>query len=195
MMDEEQAATVSAGSTLHEGIDTTKNTANRKDHASETRSTVLSPPSDALNSMNIENEATFSENRHDEHPFNTDSSHVFDEQDGQDLDEQKVQDATTGQAELTRTTSSIKYIEGLKLYFLMASLTLIFFLVMIDMSIIATVCRSLTILGGSDSDIDGIWIRQFQKLPPNLIPLKTSGGMELHIYLHRTYLPTPGQIT
>lgn len=36
-------------------------------------------------------------------------------------------------------TSSIQYLEGPKLYALMASLTLIFFLVMLDVSIVATV--------------------------------------------------------
>lgn len=52
---------------------------------------------------------------------------------------QKVNDATAGQADLTRTTSTVQYVEGMKLYVLMASMTLIFFLVMIDITIVSTV--------------------------------------------------------
>ena len=54
---------------------------------------------------------------------------------------EKVHDATAGPADLTRTTSTIQYIEGFKLYILMASMTLIFFLVMIDITIVSTVGR------------------------------------------------------
>ncbi|KAI7978552.1 hypothetical protein EIK77_001175 [Talaromyces pinophilus] len=52
---------------------------------------------------------------------------------------QKVNDATASQADLTRTTSTVQYVEGMKLYVLMASMTLIFFLVMIDITIVSTV--------------------------------------------------------
>ena len=54
-------------------------------------------------------------------------------------DPQMVNDATAGQADLTRTTSTMQYVEGMKLYVLMASMTLIFFLVMIDITIVSTV--------------------------------------------------------
>lgn len=52
---------------------------------------------------------------------------------------QKVNEATAGQANLTRTTSTVHYVEGMKLYVLMAAMTLIFFLVMIDITIVSTV--------------------------------------------------------
>ncbi|GAM40309.1 hypothetical protein TCE0_038f12564 [Talaromyces pinophilus] len=57
---------------------------------------------------------------------------------------QKVNDATAGQADLTRTTSTVQYVEGMKLYVLMASMTLIFFLVMIDITIVSTAVPQIT---------------------------------------------------
>ncbi|PCG95162.1 Major facilitator superfamily domain, general substrate transporter [Penicillium occitanis (nom. inval.)] len=57
---------------------------------------------------------------------------------------QKVNDATASQADLTRTTSTVQYVEGMKLYVLMASMTLIFFLVMIDITIVSTAVPQIT---------------------------------------------------
>jgi hypothetical protein len=60
--------------------------------------------------------------------------------DEEDVTEDIVKEATAGSADLNLTrTMSVHYIEGTKLYALMASLTLIFFLVMLDVSIVSTV--------------------------------------------------------
>lgn len=64
-----------------------------------------------------------------------------DTEDEEEQDSEKVNDATAGQAALTRTTSTVHYVEGMRLYILMASMTLIFFLVMIDITIVSTVCH------------------------------------------------------
>lgn len=72
------------------------------------------------------------------HAFNHDTE---DEEEDFSSSPQKVNDATAGQADLTRTTSTVQYVEGMKLYILMASMTLIFFLVMVDISIVSTVCH------------------------------------------------------
>lgn len=74
------------------------------------------------------------ENEKENHTFN----HHDDTEDEEEVS-QKVNDATAGQADLTRTTSTVHYVEGMRLHFLMASMTLIFFLVMIDITIVSTV--------------------------------------------------------
>lgn len=61
-------------------------------------------------------------------------------QEEQDTNTTKV--ASASEATDSTTTES-QYISGMKLYALMASLVLCFFLIMLDMSIVATVCFSL----------------------------------------------------
>lgn len=56
-----------------------------------------------------------------------------------EVSENNIKNATEGDADLTRTASSVQYIGGTQLYILMASMTLIFFLVMVDISIVSTV--------------------------------------------------------
>ncbi|KAE8552715.1 hypothetical protein EYB25_004094 [Talaromyces marneffei] len=75
------------------------------------------------------------------HTFNHD---ISDEEEDFSSNPKKVQDATAGQMDLTRTTSSVRYVEGMKLYILMASMTLIFFLVMVDISIVSTAVPKIT---------------------------------------------------
>jgi F0F1-type ATP synthase assembly protein I len=52
---------------------------------------------------------------------------------------EKCQDVTAGAATPNATAES-QYISGMKLYSLMASLVLCFFTIMLDMSIVSTVC-------------------------------------------------------
>lgn len=85
---------------------------------------------------------TTMERNHDiekEHAKETGQHTVNHDTEDEEGDPQKVNDATAGQADLTRTTSTMQYVEGMKLYILMASMTLIFFLVMIDITIVSTV--------------------------------------------------------
>lgn len=59
-------------------------------------------------------------------------------EDDEEITENIIKEATAANPNLTRT-SSIVYIEGPKLYALLGSMTLIFFLVMLDISIVSTV--------------------------------------------------------
>lgn len=92
-------------------------------------------------SASLETTTTTMERNHDiEKEHEKETGHAFNhDKEDEEEDPQKVNDATAGQADLTRTTSTMQYVEGMKLYVLMASMTLIFFLVMIDITIVSTV--------------------------------------------------------
>ncbi|OKL61991.1 hypothetical protein UA08_02545 [Talaromyces atroroseus] len=72
--------------------------------------------------------------------------------DDEDVTENVIREATAGNADLTRTMS-VHYIEGPKLYALMGSLTSIFFLVMLDVSIVSTAVPDITSEFNSLADV------------------------------------------
>ncbi|KUL89002.1 hypothetical protein ZTR_06068 [Talaromyces verruculosus] len=97
-------------------------------------------------SASLDTTTTTMERNHNiekEHEKETGRAFNHDTED-EEQDPQKVNDATAGQADLTRTTSTMQYVEGMKLYVLMASMTLIFFLVMIDITIVSTAVPQIT---------------------------------------------------
>jgi hypothetical protein len=74
--------------------------------------------------------------------------------------------------------AEIEYVTGWKLWSMLAALVLIFFLVLLDMSVVATVSRVVSgrvVKGANGPD------RLYPKLPPAFIHCTMSAGTEAHI--------------
>lgn len=141
-------------------------------------------------SASLDTTTTTMERNHDiekEHEKETGRTFNHDTED----EKEDPHDATAGQADLTRTTSTVHYVEGMKLYVLMASMTLIFFLVMIDITIVSTVSLIYRTLNFSTRDEANKESRLYHRLRVISIPWRMWVGTVLRISWLGMFYPTP----